>query len=97
MLKFDVTVRLALSEKLALKTPNILIKMVFFVDFALFFRTGDGMLQYDTVRYSTLRFGTVRYGTVRYGTVRYGTVRYDRVRYNTVRYNTVRYGTVTVR
>jgi hypothetical protein len=53
-LKFDVTVRFALSEKLALKTSNVLIKMAFFVDFALFLRTIDGLLRYGTVRYETL-------------------------------------------
>jgi hypothetical protein len=51
--KFYVTVRFALSEKLALKTPNVLI--AFFVDFAIFFRTIDGMLRYDTLGYSKLR------------------------------------------
>jgi hypothetical protein len=44
------TVRFTLSEKLALKTPNVLIKMAFFVDFALFFRTKDGLLRDGTVR-----------------------------------------------
>jgi hypothetical protein len=54
-LKFDVTVRFALSEKLALKTPNVLIKNGVFVDFALLIRTIDGLLQYGTVRYGTVR------------------------------------------
>jgi hypothetical protein len=49
-IKFDVTGRFALSDKLAFKTPNVLIKMTFSVDFALFFRTIDGLLQYGTVR-----------------------------------------------
>jgi hypothetical protein len=40
-IKFDVTVRFALLEKLALKTPNISIKKEFFVDD--FFGTIDGL------------------------------------------------------
>jgi hypothetical protein len=47
-LKFDVTVRFALSEKLALKTPNVLIKNGFSRVFALFFKT-------VAVRYNTVR------------------------------------------
>jgi hypothetical protein len=31
--------------KLALKTPNVFIKMAFFVDFAVFFRMLDGLLR----------------------------------------------------
>jgi hypothetical protein len=57
-IKFYFTVRFALSE-------NVLIKMAFFVDFALFFRTIDGLLRYGTIRYDTVRYDTVRYGTVR--------------------------------
>jgi hypothetical protein len=53
-IKFYVKVRFALSVKLGLKTPNVLIKMAFFVDFALFFRTIDGLLRNGTVRYGTL-------------------------------------------
>ena len=49
-IKYYVTVRFTLSEKLALKTPNVLIKNVFFVDFALFFRTIDGLLRQGTGR-----------------------------------------------
>ena len=44
-IKFYVTVRFALSEKLALK-------MAFFVDFAVFLRTIDGLLRYGTVKNS---------------------------------------------
>ena len=51
-IKFYDTVRFALSEKLALKTPNVLIKMAFFVDFALFFRTIDGLLRYGALENS---------------------------------------------
>jgi hypothetical protein len=40
------------SEKLALKTPNVLVKMAFFVDFALFFN--DGLLRYGTLGYGAL-------------------------------------------
>jgi hypothetical protein len=58
-IKFYVTVRFALSEKIALKTPKVLIKMAFFVDFVLFFRTIDGLLRYDTVRCGTIRYGTL--------------------------------------
>ena len=49
------TVRFALSDKLALKRPKVLIKMAFFVDFALFFRTIDAMLRYGTIGYGTLK------------------------------------------
>jgi hypothetical protein len=40
-IKFYDTVLLTLSEKLALKTPKVLIKMAFFVAIELFFRTID--------------------------------------------------------
>jgi hypothetical protein len=33
--------------------------MAFFVDFALFFRTIDGMLRYGTVQYGALGYGTL--------------------------------------
>ena len=61
MIKFYDTVRFALPEKLALKTPNVLIKMAFFDDFAVYFRTIDGLLRYGTLGYGTLGYGTVRY------------------------------------
>jgi hypothetical protein len=62
-IKFNDTVRFTLSEKLALKTPNVLIKkMPSFVDFALFFGKIDGLLRYGTIGYGTVRYGTVRYG-----------------------------------
>ena len=44
-IKFYDTVRLARSDKLALKTPKFLYKKAFFVDFAIFFRTIDGLLR----------------------------------------------------
>ena len=40
-------------RKISVKTPNILIKMAFFVDFALFFRRIDGLLRYGTKGYGT--------------------------------------------
>jgi hypothetical protein len=49
-IKFYITVRFAVSEKLALKTANVLIKMAFFVYFAVFFRTIDGLLRDGRVR-----------------------------------------------
>jgi hypothetical protein len=49
-IKFYVTVRFALSEKLALKTAKQ--KMAFFVDFALFVRTIDGLWRYGTLKVS---------------------------------------------
>jgi hypothetical protein len=50
-IKFDVTVRLTLSEKLAFKkTKRFDKKVAFFVDFEVFFRTIDGLLWYGTVR-----------------------------------------------
>ena len=51
-IKFYVTVRFALSDKLALKTPNVLIKIAFFVEIAVFFRTIDGLLRYGTLENS---------------------------------------------
>ena len=71
-IKFYVTVRFALSEKLALKTPNVLIKNDVFRCFCAIFQNDR-------------RSVAVRYGTVRYGKIGYGTVRYDGVRYGTVR------------
>jgi hypothetical protein len=53
-LKFDVTVRFALSEKLALKSRNVLIKN----GVALFYRTIDSLLRYGMVWYGTIRYGT---------------------------------------
>jgi hypothetical protein len=51
-IEFYDMLRFALSDKLMLKTQNVLIynKMAFFVDFAVFFRTADGLLRYGTVR-----------------------------------------------
>ena len=72
-IKIYVTIRFALSEKLALKTPNVLIKMALFVDFALFFRTIDGLLRYGTIGYGKIGYGTIGYGTIGYGTIGYGT------------------------
>ena len=34
--------------------------MAFFVDFALFFRTIDGLLRYGTVRCGTVRYGALK-------------------------------------
>jgi hypothetical protein len=48
-IKFYVKIRFALSEKLGLKTPNVMIKTAFFVDFALFFRTIDSLLRYGAL------------------------------------------------
>ena len=53
-IKFYATVRFALSEKLAKNAKRFDKKMAFFVDFALFFRTIDGLLRYGTIRYGTL-------------------------------------------
>ncbi len=44
--------RFALLKKLALKTPNVLIKIAFFVEIAVFFRTIDGQLRYGTLENS---------------------------------------------
>jgi hypothetical protein len=61
-IKFYVTVRFALSEKLALKTPNVLIKNgVCFTD-----KKSDKkslILRYFIERY-TVCCGTVRYGAL---------------------------------
>ncbi len=38
--------------------------MAFIVDFALYFRTIDGLLRYGTVRYGTVRYARVRYGAL---------------------------------
>jgi hypothetical protein len=48
-IKFYVTVRFALLEKLALKTPN---DLTFSIAFALFFRTIDGLLRYGALKNS---------------------------------------------
>ena len=66
-LKFYVTVRFALTEKLALKTPNVLIKNDVFRCFCAIFQNDRRSV---AVRYDTVRYGTVRYGTVRYGALK---------------------------
>jgi hypothetical protein len=38
--------------------------MEFIVDFALFFRTIDGLLRYGTVRYARVRYSTLGYGAL---------------------------------
>ena len=43
--------------------------MTFFVDFALFFRTIDGLFWYGTVSYASIRYRTLGYATVRYGSL----------------------------
>ena len=58
-IKCYVTVRFALSEKLALKTPNVLIKNVVYRWFRAIFRTIDGLLRYGTVRYGRVWYGTL--------------------------------------
>jgi hypothetical protein len=50
-IKFYVTVRFALSEKLALKTPNVLIKNGVFRWFCVFFQNDRRSV---AVRYGTL-------------------------------------------
>ena len=57
MIKFFVTARSKLSDKLALRTPNVLTKNVVLVDFAVFFKTIDSLLWQGTVRYDRVRYG----------------------------------------
>jgi hypothetical protein len=59
-IKFYVTLRLTLSEKLALKTPNVLIKNGVYRWFRAIFKTIDGLLRYGTLGYARVRYGTVR-------------------------------------
>jgi hypothetical protein len=66
-IKFYDTVRFALSEKLALKTPSVLIKNDVFRCFCAIFQNDR--------RYGTIRYGTVRYGTIRHDTVQYGALK----------------------
>ena len=56
-IKFYVTVRFALSEKLALKTPNVLIKNDVFRCFCAIFQNDR--------RSVAVRYGTVRYGALK--------------------------------